>query len=373
MALVYVIEDDDSLREILVESLVQAGLHTWGFASVDGAVEGLSQQVPDFLITDLDLGERSGLAMLEELDRHGLAIPTLLISGYLQEFGPHIPQRQGLELLAKPFDLQVLIEHVYGVLQFIPAEVDAVLEDVLEPGPMAQGFPSESEGAAPFGLFDYLQLACVGGHTVEINVFDPSDASNLIGRVLVLGGELWSTQDAQGMGSDAFLRLASVSGLIVTCNAMLQTSLARNIHCAWDALLLRAATLQDDVQERMQRGFDGDTPQAVAARPSRAPHVYRAAAGVCNGIAPDSQALSGTDARTESGRGAATPGAHRAGRVGARRQRGGGQRGLGPGLGPPRTGHGSVPRTSGNFASCHALASRGLAKAVGRPVCLGHE
>ena len=62
------------------------------------------------------------------------------------------------------------------------------------------------------------------------------------------------------MGSDAFLRLACLPQTRVTCNALLHTSLARNIPCSWDALMLRAATLVDDVQERMVRGFDHDTP-----------------------------------------------------------------------------------------------------------------
>ena len=286
MALVYVIEEDAALREILVDALRCGGdCEVWGFGSVDEAASGLSQQSADLVISELHLAGRSGLDMLAELERYGLMSPVIFMSQFLEDYGPYLPQRDNMELLAKPFDLEVLVEHVGATLQaWVPeSNPQASASRPLEPLEK-----NEAGEAAPFGLFDYVQLSCVGGHTVEINVFDGADGGNLVGRVVVLGGELWSAQDAQGMGSDAFLRLASQPDTQVTCNALLQTSLARNIHGAWDALLLRAATLRDDASERLARGVDGDTLQAEpwAAGPVERPTFAGPPAGYETGQIP---------------------------------------------------------------------------------------
>ncbi|HPF12938.1 MAG TPA: response regulator [Planctomycetota bacterium] len=233
MALVYVIEDDEPLREILAEALVTGiGAAVLAFGTVDEAVAAMEAYPPDMILSDLNLPGRSGLDVLEELDQRGLATPLVYLSGYLPTYLPHIPPRDNLVLLSKPFDLDDLLQHIYQTLSQASIEV---------PG----------AGAAPLGFLDYVQLSCVGGHTVEINLFGGEDGEELFGRVVVLGGELWSVQDAQGMGDDAFLRLASGPGLRVTCNALLHTGVPRNVHSTWNSLVEQSAYYRNDLRFQM--------------------------------------------------------------------------------------------------------------------------
>lgn len=238
MARVYVIEDDVSLRDILLQALQQAlGIEALGFGQVDEALQAWPQYPPDMVLSELKLPGRSGLELATELEACGWYGPLVFFSDYLDEFTAEIPSLPRLALLAKPFDLHALLEYV--------------AEELANPSTI------EAAPAAPFGLFDYVQLSCVGGHTVEINVFSPEDHSELVGRVVILGGELWSVQDAQGLGTDAFLRLACLLEPHVTCNALLNTTLARNIPCSWDALMLRAAALRDDVIAQQFGSYEG--------------------------------------------------------------------------------------------------------------------
>ena len=241
MARVYVIEDDASLREILLQALQELlGMEALGFGTVDDALHAWPGQPPDMVLSELRLPGRSGLDLAAELEACGWHGPLVFFSDAIDEYSPHIPHLPRLALLAKPFDLHALLAYISDEL--------------------ANSVPLPSAPAAPFGMFDYVQLSCVGGHTVEINVLGSEEEGDLVGRVVILGGELWSVQDAQGVGSDAFLRLACLPSMHVTCNALLNTTVARNIPCSWDALMLRAATLRDDVHERLARGVDAESP-----------------------------------------------------------------------------------------------------------------
>ncbi|MDF1837434.1 MAG: response regulator [Planctomycetota bacterium] len=236
MGLVYVIEDEPGLRDGLIDALGRLpGVQALGFGLVQAAVDVLESHPPDLILTDLNLPERCGLDILGELDMRGLNPPVVLISGYLEAYREYIPERSGLVTLAKPFDLNVLLEHVQQVL--------------------GEAQP-ESQGASDCGLFEYLKLACLGAHTVEILVFSDPAGGELVGRVVVLGGQLWSVQDSQGMGADAFLRLACLTHGSVACNGLERTALMRNVYQAWDSLVSRAVALREGSATNPQFGLN---------------------------------------------------------------------------------------------------------------------
>jgi CheY-like chemotaxis protein len=240
MGLIYVIEDEPVLRQGLIEALGNMpGVQTYGFGMVQDAVDALDGHPPDLILTGLNLPERCGLDMLGELDARGLTPSMVLISGYLEEYREYIPDRPGLTVLARPFDLNVLLEHVQQVFTTQSAE---------QP-------PAHS-----FGLLEYLKLACLGAHTVEILVCAEGPSNDLIGRVVVLGGQLWSVQDPQGMGAEAFLRLACLPVGAVACNEIQRTALMRNVYQAWDSLVAAAVARRDGTASNLQFALNPNEP-----------------------------------------------------------------------------------------------------------------
>ncbi len=241
MGLAFVIEDEPGLRESLVEAIGRLpGVQAYGFALVQDAVDLLESHPPELVVTGLNLPERCGLDILGELEARGIEIPVVLISGYLEAYREHIPVRQGLVTLAKPFDLSVLLQHVQEAMA-----PPSVVEETID---------------SSFGLLEYLKLSCLGSHTVEILVSAGEASGDLIGRLVVLGGQLWSAQDAQGMGADAFLRLACIPASTVSCNALQRTTLMRNVYTAWDALIARATSLRDGSIANPQFGLNRNQP-----------------------------------------------------------------------------------------------------------------
>ena len=227
-----IIEDETTLRESLVRGLSrQAGLHVQGAETLDEALRLIDEERPDLIISDLDLPGRSGIELIGELGHRRMSVPVIFVSAYVQAFGAQIPRHAGVEVLEKPVPLERLRHVVQSYLG-----------------------RQRTVERAPFGVAEYLQMACYGRHSVEIAV---DDAPDTIGRVIVHRGQLWTAEDERGEGVDAFARLALASGLGVTCTTLDRAPGPRLIHEPWEALLL------DSV-----RRFDEGSRESGAAPPA---------------------------------------------------------------------------------------------------------
>ena len=101
---VLVIDDDPLVREMLAETLAEEGIEVDGLANAEDALVLLgANQVPDVLVTDVDLGARlTGLDLARiALERHP-GVEIILISGKPLDEGKGVPGRRE-RFLRKPF------------------------------------------------------------------------------------------------------------------------------------------------------------------------------------------------------------------------------------------------------------------------------
>ena len=114
-----VVEDQDNLREMMVESLKLYGYTV--HAAQDGA-EALDicqqkKQSFDLLITDVVMPEMNGTELAEKIARQSPGIKTLYISGYAEDaIGDHNILLEGLFFLPKPFSPTALAQRVRYIL-----------------------------------------------------------------------------------------------------------------------------------------------------------------------------------------------------------------------------------------------------------------
>src|SRR5580693_4415375 len=86
MARVALVEDDDLIRELVVEVLGGRGYSVQVFATLDEATRALVDVPPDLLITDVQLPDGSGLDLVGVLrDPTGQRVPAIVISGMRTE------------------------------------------------------------------------------------------------------------------------------------------------------------------------------------------------------------------------------------------------------------------------------------------------
>ncbi|MFO0547678.1 MAG: response regulator [Polyangiaceae bacterium] len=212
MASVLIIEDEALLRASMARLLArQTNVEVFDAGTLREGILLLEAYPPDLILADLDLPDGSGVAVLTELERLGLAVPVVFITDRLSEFRARLPERAGVQVLEKPVSRDLLRRTVLDHLRAKP----------------------ERE---PFGVLDYLQLAGIGRRSVAIEVAHPQGE----GRILVQTGEVWSAFDQRGGGQDAFRRLLRTDAIVSRCLTPEGPPGPRTIFGTLESLLMQA-------------------------------------------------------------------------------------------------------------------------------------
>ena len=117
-AVVFVVDDDPSMRRSLETLLRSVGLDVHVFPSAQEFMRAERPDAPGCLVLDVRLPGMSGLAFQEELVRSGVAIPVIFISGHGDVPMTVRAMKAGAaEFLTKPFDDQVLLDAIHAAIE----------------------------------------------------------------------------------------------------------------------------------------------------------------------------------------------------------------------------------------------------------------
>lgn len=114
---VLVVEDDDDMRQVLLEGLESDGHSVRGCARIDEALQFLEAEGPfDVLITDVRLPGGSGLELLGVLRQHRAPPARIVITGFGNDDLHESAEALGaLCVFDKPFDVDDLRTAVFNV------------------------------------------------------------------------------------------------------------------------------------------------------------------------------------------------------------------------------------------------------------------
>jgi len=116
--IVFVIDDDESLRDTLKRLFATVGLRAETFASTADFLRRKLPAVPTCLVLDVRLPGISGLDFQAELARIGIAIPIVFMTGYGDIPMTVKAMKAGaLEFLPKPFRDQDMLDAVQLALE----------------------------------------------------------------------------------------------------------------------------------------------------------------------------------------------------------------------------------------------------------------
>ena len=77
---IFVVDDDEDMRDLLIASLAPAGFRVTGFENGDSFLAAASTRVPICVFLDVVMPKRSGLEVLKELRARQFWTPIFLIS-----------------------------------------------------------------------------------------------------------------------------------------------------------------------------------------------------------------------------------------------------------------------------------------------------
>lgn len=118
--MIYCVEDDSSIRELIVYTLEISGFEALGFVESNSFFESLNKQKPDLIMLDIMLEGKSGLDILKELKMNSLYkdIPVIMATAKASEFDKVTGLDAGADdYLAKPFGMLEMVSRVKAVLR----------------------------------------------------------------------------------------------------------------------------------------------------------------------------------------------------------------------------------------------------------------
>ena len=113
-----VIDDDQSFRMALVESLSSLGYGADGYASVEDYIGSTGGKSFDCVVTDIHMPGMSGLDLMKRLAAGGSTTPVVLITARSDtNLEAKAAAAGAARLLRKPFEINELIECIEGAVK----------------------------------------------------------------------------------------------------------------------------------------------------------------------------------------------------------------------------------------------------------------
>lgn len=112
-SIVYVIDDDQSVRDSLEDLLASVGLQAMVFSSAAEFLRAKRPDAPACIVLDIRMPGMSGLDFQDEMIRMGLKVPVIFITGHGDiQMSVRAMKAGAVEFLTKPFRDQDLLDAI---------------------------------------------------------------------------------------------------------------------------------------------------------------------------------------------------------------------------------------------------------------------
>ncbi|MDY3917840.1 MAG: response regulator transcription factor [Candidatus Limivivens sp.] len=117
---IFLVEDDENIRELVVYALKTAGFEATGFATAGEFYKGLDAGIPQLLLLDIMLPDEDGISILKKLRNNSRLrnIPVIMLTAKSTEYDKVIGLDSGADdYVTKPFGVMELLSRVRAVLR----------------------------------------------------------------------------------------------------------------------------------------------------------------------------------------------------------------------------------------------------------------
>jgi len=118
--MIFCVEDDNSIRDLMIYTLNSAGFEAKGFAEGESFFQALQEQRPDLIMLDVMLPGDDGITILRKLKAQSntVHIPVIMATAKGTEFDKVIGLDMGADdYLTKPFGMMEMIARIKAVLR----------------------------------------------------------------------------------------------------------------------------------------------------------------------------------------------------------------------------------------------------------------
>ena len=118
--MIFCVEDDNAIRDLMIYALNSAGFHATGFTDGTSFLDALKEERPELVMLDIMLPGDDGIALLKKIRSHAATadIPVIMATAKGTEYDKVLGLDLGADdYLAKPFGMMEMISRVKAVLR----------------------------------------------------------------------------------------------------------------------------------------------------------------------------------------------------------------------------------------------------------------
>ena len=118
--MIYLLEDDDSIRELVIYTLNSQGMEARGFARPSAFWEAVEEQTPSLALLDVMLPEEDGISVLKKLraSAHTARLPIIMLTAKGTEYDKVLGLDAGADdYVTKPFGMMELLSRIRALLR----------------------------------------------------------------------------------------------------------------------------------------------------------------------------------------------------------------------------------------------------------------
>ena len=118
--MIYCVEDDSNIRELVIYTLENTGLKAKGFSNGAVFFQALAEEMPELILLDIMLPGEDGLKILKRLKSTNKTkdIPVIMVTAKGAEFDKVVGLDAGADdYITKPFGMMELVSRIKAVLR----------------------------------------------------------------------------------------------------------------------------------------------------------------------------------------------------------------------------------------------------------------
>lgn len=118
--MIFCVEDDSSIRELVLYTLKASGFEAAGFATAASFWQGMKSGSPELILLDIMLPDEDGISILKKLRARAATagIPVIMATAKGTEYDKVVGLDLGADdYLAKPFGMMEMISRIRAVLR----------------------------------------------------------------------------------------------------------------------------------------------------------------------------------------------------------------------------------------------------------------
>ena len=118
--MIYLLEDDDSIRKLVTYTLESQGHHARGFSRPSEFWQAMEEALPELVLLDIMLPEEDGLSVLRKLRGAGATrrLPVIMLTAKNTEYDRVVGLDEGADdFISKPFGMMELMARIRALLR----------------------------------------------------------------------------------------------------------------------------------------------------------------------------------------------------------------------------------------------------------------